>query len=221
MLVVNDYRLAVLIKKAGVNIPPVFGFRTERWHSIIISLLGVGVCCHDGPESTGRFFVKRKYDTTFIIDGDLGQKEREAIIKKFRDVLEKRGAEIERIVRWGMRTLAYAIKKKTRGYYVIYYYFAETNIIKDVERELRLNENVLRYMTVRFDGTHPAYVPDEGEPNGAPAQMASVSEETVIADDSVNSDSDDHDETLDTDELDLAEDDEADESENDDEKEEN
>jgi len=169
--------------------------------------------------------VKRKYDTTFIIDGDLGQKEREAIIKKFRDVLEKRGAEIERVVRWGMRTLAYAIKKKTRGYYVIFYYFAETNIIKDVERELRLNENVLRYMTVRFDGTHPSYVPDEGEPNGVPAQAAPQAEETVSSDDSVNSGSEEQDEALDTDELDLVEEDEivesdeAVESDEDDEKE--
>ncbi len=113
----------------------------------------------------------KKYDTTFIINGDLGQKEREAIILQARDSLVKKGAQVNRIVRWGMRTLAYEIKKKSRGYYVIFYYCSEPGIIKDFERELRLNENVLRYMTIRFDDAHPSYIPDEGEPGATPVTV--------------------------------------------------
>ena len=121
----------------------------------------------------------RKYDTTFIINGELGKNEREAIIQRIQGLLQKRGAEIERVVRWGLRTLAYEIKKKTRGYYVIFYYFAEPSIIKEVEQELRINENVLRYMTVRFDGTHPSYIPDEGEPGEGDVDTAAVVEEST------------------------------------------
>lgn len=134
----------------------------------------------------------RKYDTTFIVDGDLGQDEREAIILKFKESLEKNGAEVDRIVRWGMRTLAYEINKKSRGYYVIFYYAADPKIIKGVERDLRLNENVLRYMTILFDGPHPSYIPDEGEPGTSSAQApAPVPAAETPADDDTSDEDDD------------------------------
>ena len=126
--------------------------------------------CSAGAGSPEGGSVKN-YDTTFIVNGDLGQKEREALILQVRDSLVKKGASVNRIVRWGMRTLAYEIKKKSRGYYVIYYFCAEPGIIKDFERELKLNENILRYMTILFDGAHPAYIPDEGEPGAAPVAI--------------------------------------------------
>ena len=104
----------------------------------------------------------KKYDTTFVIDGKLGVDDREDLIEKFRDSLEKLGGNIDRIVRWGIRTLAYEIKKRYRGYYVIFYYTADPSVIKPFERELGINENVLRYMTLIFDGKHPSYIVDEG-----------------------------------------------------------
>ena len=104
----------------------------------------------------------KKYDTTFVIDGKLGVDDREDLIEKFRSSLEKLGGNIDRIVRWGIRTLAYEIKKRYRGYYVIFYYTADPSIIKPFERELGINENVLRHMTLIFDGKHPSYIVDEG-----------------------------------------------------------
>lgn len=104
----------------------------------------------------------KKYDTTFVIDGKLGVDDREDLIEKFRNSLEKLGGNIDRIVRWGIRTLAYEIKKRYRGYYVIFYYTADPSVIKPFERELGINENVLRYMTLIFDGKHPSYIVDEG-----------------------------------------------------------
>lgn len=100
----------------------------------------------------------KKYDTTFIIDGSLGIDENEAIIEKFRNSLEKLGGKIDQIVRWGQRTLAYEINKKSHGYYVIFYHTSDPSNLKTFERELGLNENILRYMTVVFDGSHPTYI---------------------------------------------------------------
>ena len=105
----------------------------------------------------------RKYDSTFIIDGTLGVDEREALIEKFQSSLEKFGGKIDRIVRWGERTLAYEIKKRNLGYYVIFYYSADPSVIEKFERELRINENILRYMTVIFDGNYPSYIVGENE----------------------------------------------------------
>ncbi len=108
----------------------------------------------------------RRYDTTFIIDGNLGDAERLALIEKYAGMLKKLGGDIEQIVRWGLRTLAYTINKRTHGYYVIFYYRANPSIISAFERELRLNENILRYMSLISDAKHPEYIRDEGASAG-------------------------------------------------------
>ncbi len=105
----------------------------------------------------------RTYDTTFVLDGRITPEEREALIERFTEVLEKLGGKIERIVRWGMRPLAYEMKKQTRGYYVIFYHTSEPAIIKPFEHEMGLSEYVLRYMTILWDGVHPSYIHDEGQ----------------------------------------------------------
>ncbi len=103
----------------------------------------------------------RKYDTTFIIDGNLAEAQRQALIDRFAASLNRLGGEMDQIVRWGLRTLAYPINKRTHGYYVIFYYNAEPTVIKQFERELRLNENILRFMTLLYEGKHPEYIRDE------------------------------------------------------------
>jgi small subunit ribosomal protein S6 len=126
----------------------------------------------------------RKYDTTFIIDGSLGSSERETLIEKYKSIIEKSGGSVDRIVRWGMRSLAYVIKKRSQGYYVIFYYSAEPSLIKALEREMRINENILRYMTLVFDGKHPDYISDEDSRRSAAiySETPAEIEETVIYD---------------------------------------
>lgn len=100
----------------------------------------------------------KKYDTTFIINGKLGHDEREALITRFSNSLEKNGGKIDKVVRWGIRTLAYEINKTTKGFYIIFYYNAEGAVISKFERELRINENVMRYMTIVFDEKNTTYL---------------------------------------------------------------
>ncbi len=100
----------------------------------------------------------RQYDTTFIIDGTLEADKREALINKFSGSIKKLGGKVDQIVRWGQRNLAYEINKKSQGYYVIFYYTAEPSILTSFERVLRLDESILRFMTVVFDGKHPDYI---------------------------------------------------------------
>ena len=103
----------------------------------------------------------RRYETTFIIDGLLNETDREAIIRKYESFLKKQGVEIERIIRWGKRFLAYEIKKRTQGYYIIFYYTANPSIISSFHHDLSINENILRFMTLIFDGKYPEYIRDE------------------------------------------------------------
>jgi len=131
----------------------------------------------------------RRYDTTFIIDGQLSQSERETLIGKAETFLVKQGGVIEKIVRWGNRRLAYEINKRTNGYYVIFYYSAAPSVVKPFENELRLMESVLRYMTIVFKGDHPEYIKDEDAQN---AQLAAEKEVPLaeVSDEKLSDDED-------------------------------
>lgn len=135
--------------------------------------------------------MKRRYDTTFIIDGNLPDSERQALIERFAAALRRDGGEIDQIIRWGQRSMAYPINKRSHGYYVIFYYQAEPEVIALFERELRLNEFILRYMTLVFEGKHPEYIRDEGasDTDSVKASAPEVIEST---------DEDDEDDTVDS-----------------------
>lgn len=134
----------------------------------------------------------RTYETLFIINGSISDNDRETIIARFDKLLADKGAEMLRTVRWGKRQLAYEIKKQTRGYYVIFYFNADPGIIRSYHREMDINENILRYMTLQSDGKHPDYIRDEGEPSDV--QVSSeITGETVseeIGDENENIDED-------------------------------
>jgi small subunit ribosomal protein S6 len=157
----------------------------------------------------------RKYDTTFIIDGTLPEAQRQALIERFAGTLRKLGGDIEQTIRWGMRPLAYQINKRTHGYYVIFYYFAEPSVIIQFERELRLNENILRYMTLVFEGKHPEYIRDESAAAAAPAETPAETGEEAMEEESEQEPEELEEETsLETGEEEEAEEENTEEKEN-------
>jgi small subunit ribosomal protein S6 len=90
----------------------------------------------------------RRYETTYVIDSQLTEGEIEARIKKYEQFLQSHGAVITTLDRWGLRRLAYDIKKRQQGYYVFLQYEAEGHLIQELEREFELDEGILRYLTV-------------------------------------------------------------------------
>ena len=92
----------------------------------------------------------RYYETIYIINPDLSDDENKAIIAKFNDLIEKQKGVIIKVDEWGSRTLAYAIKKFNKGYYVLLQYCGEGNIIAEIERNLKLDERILQYQTVKL-----------------------------------------------------------------------
>lgn len=89
----------------------------------------------------------RHYETTFIIDAHLPSEQIEASITKYSQFIETHGGTIVSIDRWGKRRLAYEIGKKQYGYYVCMRFDIEGEQIKPFEREFKLDEEVLRYLT--------------------------------------------------------------------------
>ena len=90
----------------------------------------------------------QKYETIFIIDSLLKGEEIDNIINKYERFLSANGGQIETVERWGKKRLAYEIKKRQYGYYVLIRFDGPPTMIKPLEREYRLNESLLRYKTL-------------------------------------------------------------------------
>ncbi len=88
------------------------------------------------------------YETGLILDPQLDEAGFDGEIKKVTDIIESNSGQIEKVDRWGIRRLAYQIKKKSQGFYTFIYYNAPTEVPRMIETMLRIDENCLRFMTI-------------------------------------------------------------------------
>jgi len=93
----------------------------------------------------------KAYEGTIVIDGSLENEHIDAEVKKIEDLIQSRNGTIIDVNRWGRRKLAYPIRKKEQGYYVVIRFEAEGSSIAGLEHELELNEAILRCLTVALD----------------------------------------------------------------------
>ena len=91
------------------------------------------------------------YETLFLLDSTKLSADPDAVKGHLRATLEKHGAQIEVERPWDDRKLAYPIKKQKKGAYYIAYYRMDSLKQHDMDRDLKLNETVLRYMTINVD----------------------------------------------------------------------
>jgi small subunit ribosomal protein S6 len=89
------------------------------------------------------------YETLTVLHPDLGEAGSKEMAGRLRGILEAGRAEIKKVDEWGMRELAYSIRKQRRGIYVLLEYKAEPQAVAELERQLKLNDQVLRFITVR------------------------------------------------------------------------
>ena len=90
-----------------------------------------------------------QYETVFILTPVLSEQQTKEAVEKIKDVLTSAGAEIFSEEDWGMRKLAYPIDKKSTGFYGMLEFRADPSIIKNYELQLRRDERVLRFITVK------------------------------------------------------------------------
>lgn len=100
----------------------------------------------------------RRYETTFILTPELEETELEKNISRYSEIITSRGGTIEKEDRWGMRRLAYMIKKKTQGYYVQLVHESGPEVPRELERQFLLNESCLRYLTVLAQKPVPEFL---------------------------------------------------------------
>jgi len=93
----------------------------------------------------------RRYELLVILKPTLTDEEKNAQIESLKETFAKNGAEIAVIEDKGMRTLAYEIQKHKRGHYYVIYFQAPGNAISEIERVIRFNEEIIRFMTVKYE----------------------------------------------------------------------
>jgi small subunit ribosomal protein S6 len=91
------------------------------------------------------------YETVFIARQDISAKQAEDLAKAFGKIVNDNGGEVKKTESWGLRNLAYRIKKNKKGHYTLIHSDAPAPAIAEMERNMRLNEDVLRFMTVRIE----------------------------------------------------------------------
>lgn len=103
------------------------------------------------------------YETGLIFDPQLDDAGFDGEIKKVTDIIESNSGNIEKVDRWGIRRLAYQIKKRSQGFYTFIYYNAPTEVPRMIESMLRINENCLRFMTIVPDSKPDFEKPEQRE----------------------------------------------------------
>jgi small subunit ribosomal protein S6 len=93
----------------------------------------------------------RRYETIFILRPDLGESAQKDTIRRFEGIVASSGGEIIEVEEWGFRELAYNIKAERRGFYVRMDYGGDGATMNEVERNLKLSDQVLRYLSVLVD----------------------------------------------------------------------
>ncbi|GBR44881.1 30S ribosomal protein S6 [Neokomagataea thailandica] len=91
------------------------------------------------------------YESVLIARNDVSQAQVEAIVETIETLLTENGGSIKKREFWGLRSLAYRIKKNRKGHYVLLGIECAADVLREVERQLGLNEDVLRVLTLRID----------------------------------------------------------------------
>ncbi len=112
----------------------------------------------------------RRYETIYIIRPNASEDDINSVIERTTGVIEQFNGQIVNLDRWGIKKLAYPIKKETQGYYVYCEYAGTPEAVDEIERLFRIDEKSLKYMTIK---TQDVFVADEPKP-----EVEEVSEET-------------------------------------------
>jgi small subunit ribosomal protein S6 len=100
----------------------------------------------------------RQYETLLLLSPELNSDDRKGILDNLTGILSREDGSLLVADEWGMRDLAYAVRKQTRGYYIRLEYAAGGDTVAELERNIRITDGVLKFMTVKLADT---FVPQE------------------------------------------------------------
>lgn len=153
---------------------------------------------------------KREYETIFILHPETQNDGVAAVNDRVKGVIETMGGTVLKVDNWGKRRLAYDVKKNPKGIYLYWQYLGTTGLVDEIERNLRMLDACIRYLTVKVDeNVDPDARPSEMD-DDAYVRAATTAEEVEESYDTAGRDDDDMD--RDDDDIDdvLGDDDDSD-----------
>ena len=93
----------------------------------------------------------KAYETIFITDPDISEDDLDKFIERLTGIVDSFNGKIIRVKNWGKKKLAYKIKKRIKGYYFILNFLGNRDLTTELERILKLDDRVLKYLTLRVD----------------------------------------------------------------------
>ncbi len=91
------------------------------------------------------------YEHVFLVRQDLTPAQVEGLVDQFKELIGNNGGSVEKVENWGLRTLAYKIRKNRKAHYVLMNLDCPPAAVQELERIERLSDDVIRYMTIRVD----------------------------------------------------------------------
>src|SRR5579863_5092604 len=95
----------------------------------------------------------RIYENLFIVKPDAKEEEIDQLVEQMSKNVTNGGGTIDKVEKWGKRRLAYKVEKNREGNYVLMQFTADASTVKEFERRLRVQESVIKFLTVRIDET--------------------------------------------------------------------
>jgi len=135
------------------------------------------------------------YEHMLIARQDISAQQVDALATHLKTIVETEGGKVEKQEYWGLRTLAYRIKKNRKGHYVLLNLDAPPNAIAELERQLKINEDVLRYMSVRVDAFEQSNSSRKRERDDSNADKSAARDGDNASDDADDNDGQEGDES--------------------------
>ena len=98
--------------------------------------------------------TKRNYESLFIVDTTLTDEQIDSIVSKYSTVVADQGGELIAAGKWDKRRLAYEVKERREGTYILMYFNGEAAVSKELDRLFRISDDVLRHIIVRVESEH-------------------------------------------------------------------
>lgn len=93
----------------------------------------------------------RKFETLLLLSPELSAENREGILAALTGIIEREGGTEVTLDQWGMRDLAYPVRKLMRGFYVRLEYCGPNALVAELERNIRITDGIFKFMTVKLD----------------------------------------------------------------------
>ena len=118
----------------------------------------------------------KRYETIFITHPELSEEDHAELEKKLRSTVATWKGDIIKLEDWGTKRLGYEIHKNSRGRYFLLEYLAAAHLVQELERNLRLNDRILKFQTVKVDERISSDVAKTAKEPGPPEKITKISE---------------------------------------------